>query len=987
MIRRVLTIRLVACAACFLTLFWLTLRPSATAIQSASQPAVPHAFGKLPLSFEVNRGQADPATKFLARGIGYDLSLTATTAVLGLGQKQKAGKKPKGQAATKLRMELVGANRQARVSGVAPLPGRRGYFLGNDPRQWHSDVPTYAKVRYENVYPGIDLLYYGNQQQLEYDFVVAPQADPQAISLHFVGAHALQLNANGDLLLATTAGEVRQKRPYAYQDIEGERRKVASRFVLDGQTVTFALGAYDTRKPLVIDPVLSYATLLGGALLDTPEAIAVDAQGNVYVTGTTYYRDLRGTGSDFPTTAGALRSNGRPAVDEGTYIFVSKLNPAGTALIYSAIIGGTQGFRDDGLHVDLENRSFGLAVDATGAAYVTGFTHSLNFPTTPDAVQPTSRARHTIDEAFVFKLNPEGGALSYATLLGEGDAGGQAIALDRAGQAWVTGYTRHRAFPITENAWQRRPQNISNTGFVAKLTATGNRLLYASYLSSGSLDTGLGIAVDAAGAAYVTGWTMSSCLRPDLPPVTPFPTTTDAFQRDADTGCVPGAGTSYSFVTKFAADGTVAYSTLLGGTSGNTIAVDGTGAAYVAGKRLGGLPFPVTRGAFQTQPPAGPLAQSGFVTKLNPAGDGLVYSTYFSGSVGLFGNLKLAVDGQGRACLTGAVSDATFIATSTEEPFSSRRGAFVTRFNAVGAALDYSVVLGDQYTAGRAIAVDAAGEAYVTGITAALNFPVTPRAFQQQPAGDNDAFILKVSAMRPVASVSAASYTGAALAGDSIAAAFGQELAPVALAANTNPLPTALGGVTILIKDALGVEQPAPLFFISPGQINYLIPTAAAPGVASVTVMKEGRAVSGGSTQIAPVAPGLFTANSNGRGVPAALVLYRKPDGAQRYAPVARYDETRQAFVAAPIEACAADEQVYLILFGTGIRHHSSLAAVSATVAGVNTPVIFAGAQGGLIGLDQINVQLPHGVCGRGEAEVTLTVDGQAANVVQILLK
>jgi uncharacterized protein (TIGR03437 family) len=982
------TIRAATFAASLIVLFWLALLPCPSASNPAIKPAARELFGKLPLRFEANRGQAHAEVGFLARGVGYDLSLTPTAAVLEFHQARQVTKAQKDSrhTVTKLRMELAGANRKAHTSGAEPLPGRVGYFLGNDPRQWRADVPTYAKVHYEEVYPGIDLVYYGNQRQLEYDFVLAAGADPGAIRLQFSGARSLRINAAGDLVIATGAGELRQQRPYAYQEIEGERRTVTSRFVLEGQTVKFAIGAYDASQPLVIDPVLSYATLLGGALVDTPEAIAVDAQGNVYVTGSTYYRDLRGTGADFPTTAGAIRNNGQPPIDNGTYVFVSKLNPSGTALIYSAIIGGTKGFLSDGF-VDLENRSFGIAVDEAGAAYVTGFTHSLNFPTTPGALQPTSSARLTIDEAFVFKLNPAGSALGYSTLLGEGDAGGQAIAVDRTGQAWVTGYARYRAFPTTANAWQQRPQNINSAGFVAKLAASGGRLLYASYLSSGSLDTGLGIALDAVGAAYVTGWTMSSCLRPDSPPVTPFPTTTDAFQRDIGTGCVTGAATSYAFATKFAADGAVIYSTLIRGASGNAIAVDGTGAAYVAGRRVSGLPFPVTPGAFQTQPPAGSLAQSGFVTKLNPAGDGLVYSTYFSGSVGLFGNLKLAVDAQGRACLTGAVSDATFVATTQDEPFGTRRGAFVTRFNAVGTALDYSVVLGDTYTGGRGIAVDSHGEVYVTGTTSSPGFPVTSGAFQQRLAGDDDAFILKVTAMRPVASVSAASYLGTALAGDSIVAAFGQDMALMTVAATASPLPTTLGGVTVMVRDALGVELPAPLFFVSPGQINYLIPPEAASGAATVTVMKDGLTASGGGTQIAPVAPGLFTANSNGRGVPAALALYLKPDGSQRYAPAAQYDETSQSFVAVPLEVCVAGEQAYLVLFGTGLRHRSSLASVSAKVAGVEAPVIYAGAQGGLVGLDQINVQLPRGLCARGETEVALTVDGQPANVVKIFIK
>lgn len=926
-------------------------------------------FGNLPLSFEANRGQAGEEVKFIARQREFTLALTPAGVMLG-----------------PIKMQFAGANVNQRLSGLNPLPGKSHYFLGNDPRLWRADVPTYGKVEYKNLYPGIDLLFYGDQKQVEYDFILAPGANPNPIKLNFRGAKNIRLDDQGNLILKTQTGELRQHKPFAYQEVGDVKREVASRFVLDGQTVKFALGAYDTTKPLVIDPVLSYSTLLGGSLLDTPEAMAVDAQGNVYVTGSTYYRNLRGTGADFPSTTGAIKSNGTPPVDEGTYVFVSKLNPTGTALIYSAIIGGTKGFPDFPIP-SLANFAYGIAVDEAGAAYVTGFTNSLNFPTTSGVIQPTTASQYLIDEAFVFKLNPTGSALSYSTLLGQGDAGGRAIAVDHAGQVWVTGYARHRFFPTTPDAWQPKPLGASQTGFVSKLNSTADRILYASYLSSGGADAPSGIALDAAGAAYVTGTTSSSCLRADLPAVAPFPTTDGAFQRDPGTGCVSGAATSYVFVTKFAADGAVVYSTLIRGASGNAIAADSTGAAYVAGKRAGGLSFPVTPGAFQTEPPAGLLSQSGIVTKLNSTGSGLVYSTYFSGSVGLFGNLKMAVDGQGRACLTGAVSDSTFVATTQDAPFGARRGAFVTRFNAAGSALDYSVVLGDTYTGGRGIAVGLNEDVYVTGTTSYAGFPVTPNAYQQQPAGDNDVFLLKLSPTRPVTSVSAASYVGTTLASDSIVAAFGQEMTSATMVADATPLPTTLAGLTVKLRDALGAEHFAPLFFISPNQVNYLVPPEAASGAATVTVMKDGIAVSGGNIQIAPVAPGLFTADSSGRGLPTALALYVKPDGSQRYAPVAQFDAARSTFAAMPIEACSNGEEAYLILFGTGLRRRSSMAAVSVKLAGIDAPVIYAGEQGGFAGLDQINVQLPRSLCGRGEIDLKLTVDGTPANPVKVVIK
>lgn len=319
---------------------WLSLsaQTSQSAARSVAKMAVRDVYGNLPIRFE---SEDDSAVRFQARGMGYRLSLTATEAMMEFPETEKAPSRQKVAKPHALRMRLSGANRDARINGLERLSGRSNYFLGADSKHWRTDVPGYAKVRCENVYPGIDLVYYGNQRQLEYDFVVSPEADPQVISWQFIGARSLKLDAGGNLLIGTSSGELRQHKPFAYQRVGGQKREIASRFVLDGQTVRFALGVYDKHAPLVIDPVLSYATLLGGALEDIPQAVSVDAQGNVYVTGWTYHRDQRGTGADFPTTAGAVRSNKTPPVDDGTYAFVTKLNPAGTALIYSAIGGFT----------------------------------------------------------------------------------------------------------------------------------------------------------------------------------------------------------------------------------------------------------------------------------------------------------------------------------------------------------------------------------------------------------------------------------------------------------------------------------------------------------------------------------------------------------------------------------------------------------------------------------------------------------------------
>src|SRR6267142_719006 len=341
-------------------------------------------YGKLPLQFEANRGQTQKDVRFLARGPGYGLYLTSDEAVLVLSKPAADAKR------VALRMSLVGRARKPAVSGIDELPGKANYFSGRDPAKWRSNVPTYAKVHYQNIYPGIDLVYYGKQRQLEYDFVVAPGADPNKIVLGFKGADKLEIDAQGDLVLHAAGGDIRQRKPVIYQEIDGVRHEVAGRYVRKGANrVAFHVAAYDTSRPLVIDPVvLSYSTFLGGTGTDLGLGIAVDAAGNAYVTG--------GTGStDFRTTPGAFD----PIYNGGGDVFVAKLNADGSALVYSTFLGGSS--EDDG---------FGIAVDATGAVYVGGATNSADFPTTPAAFDTSFNggSPFTFADAFLAKLDATG---------------------------------------------------------------------------------------------------------------------------------------------------------------------------------------------------------------------------------------------------------------------------------------------------------------------------------------------------------------------------------------------------------------------------------------------------------------------------------------------------------------------------------------------------------------------------------------------------
>jgi hypothetical protein len=440
---------------------------------------------KLPLAFEKNRGQTGSKVKFLARGQGYTLFLTSGEAVLAL---HKASAK-----SGVLRMKLLGANPASNVSGVDELPGKTNYFIGNDAKRWHTNVPMYAKVKYKSVYSGIDLIYYGNQRQLEYDFVVAPGADPRRIQLGVRGARKISRSEDGDLVLAMDEGEIRWHKPAVYQQKGGAKQEVAAHYVIKGKNrVGFAVADYDLRRPLFIDPVI-YSTYLGGSLEDLGAGIAVDSSGNSYVTGWTQ-------STDFPTMNPL-----QPANAGGGYgdAFVAKLNPTGSALVYSTYLGGSG-----------DDAGWGIAVDNLGNAYVTGNTTSTNFPTM-NPLQPAYGGGN--GDTFVAKLNPTGSVLLYSTYLGGSGADtGYGVAVDSSGDAYVTGWAGSTDFPTAN------PLQPANGGapdaFVTEINTTGSALVYSTYLGGSSGDSGLGIAVDSSGNAYVTGWTTST----DFPTMNPL---------------------------------------------------------------------------------------------------------------------------------------------------------------------------------------------------------------------------------------------------------------------------------------------------------------------------------------------------------------------------------------------------------------------------------------------------------------------------------
>jgi uncharacterized protein (TIGR03437 family) len=1225
--------------------------------QSKQARSVP-GYGQLPLRFEANAGQADPRVRFLSRGSGYALFLAADEAVLKLG----------GARPAVARMKLAGANPRPRAVGVDPLEGRSNYFLGNDPRRWRTNVANFARVKYESVYPGVDLVWYGNQQQIERDFILAPGADPRRIEWAFEGARDVTIAADGSLILEVEGGELRLRKPLAWQEAEGERQPVACEFSRRGRNrIGFSVGAYDRSRALVIDPVLFYSSYLGGASGEDGWAITVDRENSAYITGSTFSLDFPGPGPIQPM-----------GDDSSGDVFVLKLNPAGNAIVYGAWLGGNS--FDEGR---------GIAVDASGNAYVAGYTNSTNFPVTAGSLQPAASKG---GDAFVAKINPTGTALVYSTHLGgSGGDAGIAMALDAGGNVYLAGTTtsddllslknatgiqnerkgnliyksanRAGAWngsgkgmhvpsvsslaidpknpsviyagtfeggvlrsanggatwspastasgdgavaidPITTSTlyaasyggvaksvdagqtWQYKGINVGPNGvsevysvvidpvntatiyagtydgaFVSfnggntwtaintGLTQPGTRTIANVYKLAispanrthlyAATNYGIYKTVDGGGIWNRVGfpnsqlsfrtividpmtpatlyaanrfgggvlkstdggetWTARNTGLPTLPgsttallvldlaidpanPATLYAgTQTAGLFKSTDgaaTWAAANTGVANTIINTVAIDPTnsanvyaganigfevfaaklnpagsvLAWITYLGGSQtefAGAIGIDRDGNAYVAGssastdfstanplpssnavnadafitkinaagtafvyssrfgggaaESVGGLAVtatgqPVIVGTTNSAdfPVVSPLqpalrgVSDAFVAKINPAGNALEFSTWLGGTLNEAGN-AVALDSAGNLYVSGATNSTNFpLVDAFQNQFGGGSGndAFVAKIAPSGSALVYSSYLGGQSAdQARGIAVDAAGNAYITGTTQSQNFPAV-NPLRPMLRGVRDAFISKIGGRRAVA-VSAASYGRDAVAPDSIVAVFGTELSLTTEAATTQPLPTSLGGASVSVVSG-ATTRSAQLFFASPGQINLLVPAGLPPGDATFTITSgngPAQNVSIASVRLENVAPGLFAADASGQGIAAAVALRVKAGGAQVYEPVARFDSSQNRIVAVPIDVSDANEQVFLLLFGTGLRNNGGLTRVSATIGGAASEVLFAGSQGGLAGLDQVNLRLPRSLNGRGDVEVVFTVEGKTANAVRVNVK
>jgi len=686
-------------------------------------------YGTLPLSFEPNRGQTDPQVAYLARGHGYTLFLTGTGATLALASYQQAAsqgliKAPLGSLVppldttlpltasfavtqTALSFSWVGANPLAQIVGQAPLSGTVNYDIGSDPSRWLAGIPTFARVSYTGVYPGVDLSYDGSQGQLEDTWTVAPGTLPSLIALAVTGAQGLGVDAQGNLVVHTGLGDITESAPVAYQDIDGQRHTVAARYaLLGGGAVGFTLGAYDVSQPLVIDPVLRYGTYLGGSGTDVGNGIAVDASGDAFITGST-------ASSTFPRTIGTYQGS--------QDAFVTELNPTGTAVVYSTVLGG-----------NMSSGATKIALDGSGDAFITGSTTAGNFPLV-NAAQ-TSGPQGTSVTGFVTELNATG-QLAYSTYLGGSqNSQGNGIAVDGSGAAYVSGYTNCSDFPQTSGSYSQTHGGYkggAEDGFITKVNPAGGSWVYSTLLGGSDEDDLYGVAVDGSGDAYVTGKTTSS----------DFPTTPGAYSTAAPHGS--------AFVSELSPDGSgLRYSTYIGGSAtdrGVGIAVDASGAVYVTGAS-NSANFPTTPGAPQPSNPTGDTR--GIVFKLNPLGQGsadLVWSTYLGGSGGDSG-LAIAVDATGTAYVTGYTYSGDFPITPNAPQTTLPAGAgdiFVTRVAADGRSFLYSTYLGGSgINAGNGIAVDTLGGAYVTGSANSTTFPAT--GLYTSNAGGTDAFVAKI---------------------------------------------------------------------------------------------------------------------------------------------------------------------------------------------------------------------------------------------------
>lgn len=897
------------------------------------------------LAFEPNRGQAAPGIQFLARGNSRDYLLSAS-----------------GVTVSGASLRFQGANAEPRALPLEPLAERHNYFHGPVSQ---TDISTYRRVRYSSLYPGIDCLFYGDQEGLEFDFEVAAGADPDKIRLGWSGAQSVRLDANGELVIKTVSGELRQRKPTVYQERDERRTRIAAAYRMDANgEIRFSLGRYDRTLSLVIDPVI-FALDQNLILVS---AMAGDAAGNLYLTGQT-------ESSVLPTTVGAVQ----PAYGGGTCVsysigpggpsdfpcadaFVIKLDATGQ-IAYATYLGG-----------DGYDSASAIAADSSGNAYVGGFTFAgttpNNFPTTPNAAFAKPSASGS--DGFLTKLDPSGSQLVYSTYIPAMPVSG--IAVDGQGNAYFVGTAT--SFPVTAGAFQTSNSNPVSSGVVAKLNAAGSALVYGTYLSGGGTqnigDTANAIAVDAAGDAYVTGFSASPS----------FPTTPGAYLTK-----LPSATGIY--VTKIAPSGAnLIYSTFVGpsgtssgeglqvsGNGGLAIRVDSQGDAIVLGVTLSNV-FPVTPGAFQPSGPSAPWVPGGgglnTLSKLNPTGSALVYSTYIAGGE------SLDIDNAGNAYVAGAATYG-FPTTAGAYQACNHGGSsdiFAAEFAPGGTLTGATYLGGSGADTPTAIVALSDGSVDIAGTTNSSNFP----GMVDFVPAPTQALVANIVINNPNQSngpclaytvQNAASYAEGAVAPGEVVTLRGKGIGPAAgvnARSGPNGFPTELAGVQVLFGN-----QPAPLLYVQSEQINAVVPWDAGlnsinPGT-SIEVKYNGASASSG-VNLTQIVPGIFLANAT-----------------TQLAAVTNADGTRNS----PTNPAKLGSM--LTLYGTGggtmnppgadgaiwpLSPHSQFTVpVTVQINYVNASVTYAGSAPGLVsGIFQINVQIPNLFSPPPTVPITITIGG-----------